>query len=115
MSRIAPLVKKLIGTEDADDLMLEILEALTETTSSPEVGKFYTFVYKPKTPGLRYDANPLVAVTNVYSWGFRGINFHWEKQRQYTSGEIIGPLHIVNQNEVGDLRRIPFGRIKINN
>ena len=30
MSRIAPLVKKLIGTEDADDLMLEILEALTE-------------------------------------------------------------------------------------
>ena len=44
MSRIAPLVKKLIGTEDADDLMLEILEALTETTSSPEAGKFYTFV-----------------------------------------------------------------------
>jgi hypothetical protein len=28
---------------------------------------------------------------------------------------VIGPLHIVDKNEVGDLRRIPFGQIKINN
>jgi hypothetical protein len=57
----------------------------------------------------------LVAVTNVYSWGFSGINYHWEKRRQYTLEEVIGPLHIVDKNEVGDLRRIPFGQIKINN
>ena len=78
MNRIKPLLKNLYGTEDADDLMLEILDVLKETTGSPEVGKFYTFVYRPKTPRVRYDAHPLVAVTNVYSWGFSGINYHWE-------------------------------------
>ena len=82
MNRIKPLLKKLYGTEDADDLMLEILDVLKETTRSPEVGKFYTFVYSPKTSRIRYDANPFVAVTNVYSWGFSGINYHWEKRRQ---------------------------------
>jgi hypothetical protein len=79
MNRIKPLLKKLYGTEDADDLMLEILDVLKETTRSPEVGKFYTFVYSPKTSRIRYDANPFVAVTNVYSWGFSGINYHWGK------------------------------------
>jgi len=115
MNRIKPLLKNLYGTENADDLMLEILDVLKETTSSPEVGKFYTFVYRPKTPRVRYDAHPLVAVTNVYSWGFSDINFHWEERRQYTLEEVIGPLHIVDKNEVSDLRRIPFGQIKINN
>jgi hypothetical protein len=115
MNRIKPLLKKLYGTEDADDLMLEILDVLKETTRSPEVGKFYTFVYSPKTSRIRYDANPFVAVTNVYSWGFSGINYHWEKRRQYTLEEVIRPLHIVDKNEVSDLRRIPFGQIKINN
>jgi len=115
MNRIKPLLKNLYGTEDADDLMLEILDVLKQTTGSPEAGNIYTFVYKPKTPGIRYDANPLVAVTNVYSWGFSGINFHWGEKRQYTLEEVIGPLHIVNKNELGDLRRMPFGQIKINN
>jgi hypothetical protein len=115
MNRIKPLLKNLYGTENADDLMLEILDVLKETTRSPQAGKFYTFVYRPKTPRIRYDANPFVAVTNVYSWGFSGINFHWGEQRQYTLDEVIGPLHIVDKNEVGDLRRIPFRQIKINN
>ena len=115
MNRIKPLLKKLYGTEGADDLMLEILDVLKQTTSSPEAGNIYTFVYRPKTPRVRYDANPFVAVTNVYSWGFSGINFHWEKKRQYNLQEVIGPLHIVNKNELGDLRRMPFGQIKINN
>ena len=115
MNRIKPLLKNLYGTEDAEDLMLEILDVLKQTTTSPEAGNFYTFVYRPKTPRVRYDAHPLVAVTNVYSWGFSGINFHWGEQRQYTLEEVIGPLHIVDKNEVSDLRRIPFGQIKINN
>ena len=114
-NRIKPILKDLIGTEDPDDLMLEILDALKETTSSPEAGNFYTFVYKPKTPNIRYDSNPLVAVMNVYSSGFSGINFHWGENRQYTFQEVIGPLHIVDKNEIDDLRRITFMRIRINN
>ena len=54
MSRIAPLVDELAGTESADDIMQEVLGALTEG-SAPETGNIYVFVYKPKTPNIRYD------------------------------------------------------------
>ena len=39
MSRIAPLVGDLLGTEDADDLMIEIMDVLGDSIASiPEVG-----------------------------------------------------------------------------
>ena len=116
-ARIKELKKKVraANTKDPEDLMLIIIDVFREEVLVPEPGNLYTFIYNPKTPNIDYDQHPLIACTDLQKWGFRGINFHWEKQRQYTSGEIIGPLHIVNQNEVGDLRRIPFGRIKINN
>jgi hypothetical protein len=113
-NRIRPLIKKLVGVEDPEDLILELLEVLTETTTSPEVGKYYTFIYAPKTPGLRYDAHPFVAVTSLESWGFRGINFHWPGRRQYTTTEVRGSLHLVRQEEVKDLRSIPFGVMRLN-
>ena len=96
MSRIAPLVDGLLGTEDADDLMIEIMDVLGESQESiPEIGKIYVFVYQPKTSGIRYDQNPLVAVTNIYEWGFKGINFHWGQSRQYTFEEVVGQLYQV--------------------
>ena len=50
MSRIAPLVDDLLGTEDADDIMIEIMDVLGDSiASTPEVGKIYVFVYQPKT------------------------------------------------------------------
>ena len=79
MSRISPLVDDIIGTEDADDLMIEIMDVLGDSiASTPEVGKIYVFVYQPKTPG-RYDQNPLVAVTIFLIGGlkesiFTGVN-----------------------------------------
>ena len=75
MSRIRSVRNNLIGTEDADDLMFEIISVLSEGDKVPEVGNFYVFVYNPKTPNITYDQNPLVAVTEVLEWGFRGINF----------------------------------------
>ena len=114
MSRIAPLVDNLIGSEDADDLMIEIMDVLSDSEQSvPEVGKIYVFVYQPKTSG-RYDQNPLVAVTNIFDWGFRGINFHWGQVRQYTFPEVVGGLYKVDEMELRDLRTIPFGRIRLN-
>ena len=80
----------MIGTEDPDDLMMEIIDVLEEGEKTPEAGEFYVFVYNPKTPNIRYDQNPLVAVTAVYPWGFKGINFHWGEARQYTWSEIAG-------------------------
>ena len=114
MDRIAEIADNLIGVESPDDLMLEILEALPETETIPEAGNYYTFVYQPKTPIVQYDEFPLVAVTDVFNWGFKGLNFHWGNVRQYTWQEVIGNLHIVNSNEVESLRTIPFAKFRIN-
>ena len=116
MSRISPLVDDLVGNEDADDLMIEIMDALTySVTPIPDVGKIYVFVYQPKTAGLRYDQNPLVAVTNIFSWGFTGINFHWGQSRRYTWDEVVGQLYQVTNEELQDLNTIPFAKFRINN
>lgn len=113
-NRIAPLVKKLIGTEDADNLMRELMNVLTETRQPPQAGRFYVFVYNAKTPNVRYDQNPLIAVTKVYNWGFRGFNYHWGEERQYTWDEVAGGMYEVYKEELSDLRRLPFGNIRLN-
>ena len=116
MSRIAPIVNNIVGNEDADDLMIDIMGVLTDSiTPIPEIGKLYVFVYQPKTQGLRYDQNPLVAVTNIYEWGFRGINFHWGQSRSYTFQEVVGQLYQVTNEELQDLNTIPFAKFRINN
>lgn len=111
-NRISPLVKNLIGTESSDDLMLELMDTLTETKEPPKVGRFYIFVYNAKTSGIKYDQNPLVAVTDVFKWGFRGINYHWGESRQYTWDEVAGGMYEVYKDEIEDLRRLPFSNIR---
>lgn len=107
-NRIRPIVNRLIGIKDPDTLMLELLELLGEPTLIPEPGKLYVFVYNAKTPGIRYDSNPLVAVGNIYSWGFSGYNFHWKDHRQYTWNEVAGGVYEVYDTELVDIRKIPF-------
>lgn len=115
MSRLSSIVENLIGTEDPDDLMLEMMDALNDTvTPIPDAGEFYVFVYTPKTQGIRYDQNPFVAVTDIFPWGFRGINFHWGKSRQYTWTEIAGQLYQVTNDEINDLEKIPFAKFMLN-
>jgi len=114
MSRIDPIMKNLVGNENPDDLATDILEVLTEGSNVPEEGNYYVFVYRAKTPNIRYDLHPLVAVTDVFQWGFKGLNFHWGEMRQYTYGEIVGGLYQVDEMELRDLRTIPFGRIILN-
>lgn len=113
-NRVRANYAKLFGTEDPDDIMMGLLEVLKETTSRPTIGKFYTFVYRSKTRNLQYDEYPLVAVTELFQWGFKGINFHWGEQRQYTWNEIIGPLHIVYPEEIKDMQALPFKKIRLN-
>ena len=95
--------------------MLSLLDVLDEGKKMPSVGKFYIFVYNPKTPQIRYDQNPLVGVTDIFKWGFRGINFHWGETRQYTWDEVAGGLYEVYSNELKDLQQIPFANFRINN
>ena len=79
-------------------------------TPIPDVGGFYTFIYNAKTPNIRYDQHPLIACTEVLQWGFRGINLHLRKPRQYTWEEVVGQLYIVQYDEVDDLLKIPYGK-----
>ena len=102
-------------TNDPEEMMLEIMEVLNETvTPIPEVGNFYTFVYNAKTPGETYDQHPLIACTHLEQWGFKGINFHWRKTRNYTWNELAGQLYVVQPNELDDLLSIPYGKFILN-
>ena len=102
-------------TNDPEEMMLEIMEALNDTvTPIPEVGKFYTFVYNAKTPDITYDQHPLIACTSLERWGFKGLNFHWRQSRNYTWEELAGQLYIVQRNELDDLLAIPYGKYILN-
>ena len=111
---ITPVLDGLYGTENPDDLATEVLDVLTEGGKVPEVGNYYVFVYKPKTPNIQYDQHPLVAVFDVFEWGFRGLNYHWGEVRQYTWNEVIGGLYKVSSLELRSLRTIPFARFRLN-
>ena len=102
-------------TNDPEEMMMEIMEALNDTvTPIPEVGKFYTFVYNAKTPDITYDQHPLIACTDLQSWGFKGLNFHWRQSRNYTWEELAGQLYIVEYDELDDLLRFPYGKFILN-
>ncbi len=106
--RIEPVKSFIRDKEDPEEMMIEIMGILNETVLIPDVGETYTFVYNAKTPRIEYDQHPMVGVTDVFRWGFRGINFHWDKIRNYTWQEIPGQLHIVRQSEIQSLLDIPY-------
>jgi hypothetical protein len=110
--RISQLKRKLDGSEDADLIMMSIMEVFRDIEYVPDPGNYYTFVYIPKTPDIQYDEHPLVAVTEVQRWGFRGFNYHWRMMRNYTWQEVTGALHHVRQNEIDYLRSLPYGKIR---
>jgi hypothetical protein len=114
-NRIRGVVDNLIGTEDADDIMMELMNALSsDSTLVPDVGKYYVFVYRPKTPLIQYDQNPLVAVTDIFRWGFRGINYHWRQYRQYSWEEVVGSLYQIYPDELADARELPIQKFILN-
>ena len=115
-NRVSEFLSELNNqTNDPEEMMLEIMDAINDTvTPVPDVGNFYTFVYNAKTPGEQYDQHPLIACTSLERWGFRGLNFHWQKYRNYTWGELAGQLYIVRPNELDDLLAIPYGKFILN-
>ena len=110
-NRIEGIKEELNGISDSEDMMLEIMGALNNTVEAiPSVGNYYTFVYNAQTAGKQYDQHPLVAVTDIFSWGFRGINFHWQSSRNYTWNELTGQLYMVKSIELDDLLAIPYAK-----
>ena len=102
------------NTSDPEEIMLLIMELFTIEEILPEVGKFYTFIYNPKTPNITYDQHPLIACVDLFKWGFRGLNFHWQKYRNYTWAEVAGKLHLVEFQELDELLALQYGKFLLN-
>ena len=115
-NRLEHVVSDIIAMNDADDRMMAIMETLNDTVVTvPDIGRFYTFIYDPKTPRIRYDEFPLIACVGLFRWGFRGINYHWPGFRNYDWQQSIGNLYQAFPMEINDLRSIPYQNFKINN
>ena len=114
--RVKELLKRvqISGSTDPEDIMLMIIEIFKEQVFTPEVGKFYTFIYNPKTPNIEYDQHPLIACTEIQKWGFRGMNFHWRKYRNYTWQEVAGKLHVVKYNELDEMMSLQYAKFRLN-
>lgn len=111
-NRVRGVVDNLIGIENADDIMTELISVLNEGGKVPSgTGKYYTFFYNAVTEG-QYDQHPLVGVTDIFSWGFRGINFHWGDRRQYNYNQIIGGLYEIYPEEMADVIELGFTKIR---
>ena len=119
-SKIPPRMRELkkrineSNTKDPEDLMMIIMDVLKQEVLYPEPGKFYTFIYTPKTPEIEYDQHPLIACTSLERWGFKAINFHWREGRQYTWEEVVGKLHVVKYDELDEMLSIPYGKFRLN-
>ena len=108
-------IKDKLTSSDPEDLMLEIMDALSNTVEAiPSVGNYYTFVYNAKTAGKQYDQHPLIACTDLFKWGFRGINFHWQSSRNYTWEELTGEVYMVKSIELDDLPQYLIQSLSLN-
>ena len=114
-NRIDAVADDILLLSDPDDMMLALLEVLTASTILPEEGRYYTFVYSPKTPRIEYDEYPLIACVGLFKWGFRGVNYHWGTFRNYTWEEVVGSMYLVYPNEVDIMRSIPYQKFRLNN
>ena len=108
--RVSQLKRRIEGLTDAESIMMEIMDVFRETEFIPDVGKYYTFIYIPKTQGIDFDQFPLIACTDIQRWGFKGLNFHWGTVRNYTWLEVAGKLHTIENNEIDYLRSVRYAR-----
>ena len=116
MNRIEPIRQDIQSESNVDDRMELIMYALNDTvTPIPEEGNICTFKYFAKTPNISYDQHPLVAVTDLFQWGFRGFSAHWREPRQYTWNEVGSEVYEIFRSEVNDVLRLSLMNKRLNN
>lgn len=113
---LTELKESLLGVENPDELMNEILSRLSgsEAPLPPVPGRYYTYVYYAKTPRIRYDRYPLIIAASLLPRGFKGYNFHLGKYRQYNTQDgdrLVSGLYELSRDEFSILLRIPYGKI----
>ena len=115
MNRIEPVRQDIQSETNVDDRMELIMYALNDTVAPiPEEGNICTFKYFAKTPNIEYDQHPLVAVTELFQWGFRGIKFQHQDYPQSTWEELGTQVYIINRTELDDLLSLQYGKLVLN-
>jgi hypothetical protein len=109
LTRVELLKQKLSGkASNPDFIMSSILELFGDGENVPRPGSYCTYIYNAKTPDLLYDRHPLIAVLDITEWGFIGINFHLNLQRNYTWPEVASQFCTIENSEIGYLRSLPY-------
>ena len=99
-------------TKGPDYNMQLLLSYLSPSEIVPDANKYYTFVYKAKTPNLQYDQHPLILCGNVFKWGFTGYNYHWNEIRQYSWAEVLSNLYELSEEEFNIVQDIPLAKFR---
>lgn len=107
-----------INPNGSPDYYMDIvLNALyrNRTNEVMSIGNIYTFIYNATTRKKWFDAHPVTVVVGVYSWGYRGYNYHWERAggyiespiRNYKFENIQSLMFKILPQELDDLLKIP--------
>ena len=110
MSRVAHLKPIMQGSPEK--CMRLLLGKLTAGDIVPTPDKYYTFIYKAKTRGIRYDQHPLIICTGVYPWGFTGYNYHWNDYRRYSWREVFSNTYELTEQEFRDVMGFPIAKFR---
>lgn len=110
INQIEPILYQFTGRPAYN--MAILLAKLSQSTIVPRPDKYYTFIYKAKTPNISYDKHPLITCTSVHSWGFTGYNYHWNDYRQYAWGEVISNVYGLNEQEFSSAMNVNLMEIK---
>ena len=114
-NRLKDFKESLFGTESPEELMNEILSRLSGTeVAYPSPGRYYTYIYYAKTPGILYDRHPLIKAGDILPRGFRGFNYHLGKIRQYNTEDgdrLLSGLYELSQKEFDTLKSVPYGKL----
>jgi len=111
MNRVEALIPGS-NERSPDYNMRMLMQTITPSVIVPEVSKYYVFVYKAKTPNIRYDRNPFIMCTSVFSWGFSGLNYHWNEPRNYSWNEVVTNLYELTEEEASSMLSYPTAHFK---
>lgn len=114
-NRLKDFKESLFGIESPEKLMDEILSRLSGSEREyPAPGRYYTYIYYAKTPGILYDRHPLIKAGDMLPKGFFGFNYHLGKIRRYNTVDgdrLVSGLYELNQKEFETLRSVPYGKL----
>lgn len=70
------------------NLLIRILKELDREEVNMQIGKLYTFKYVATTEGKWYDIHPVSIITSKFDNGWKGLNYHWERNPEYIENPI---------------------------